>query len=59
MNNKENKNMERITGLDEDGAVGTTAPGPSVPEEEIQGELSNADKIKSDLKVLHCFISKK
>ena len=26
---------EKITGLDEDGAVGTTAPGPSVPEEEI------------------------
>ena len=33
--------QERITGLDEDGAAGTTAPRPSVPEEEIQDEIYN------------------
>ena len=33
--------QERITGLVEDGAVGTTAPGPNVPEMEIQDEFSN------------------
>ena len=33
---------ERITSLDKDGAVGTTAPGPNFPEEEIQDEISNA-----------------
>ena len=35
--------QERIASLDEDGAVGTTAPGPNVPEEEIQDKISNAE----------------
>ena len=33
--------QERILGLEEDRVVGTTAPGPRVPEEEIQDEISN------------------
>ena len=35
--------QERITGLDEGRAVGTTAPEPSIPEEEIQDESTNAE----------------
>ena len=35
--------QERITSLDEFGAVGTTAPGPNVPKEEIHGEISNSE----------------
>ena len=31
---------ERIPGLDKDGAVGTTVPGPRVTEEEIHDEFS-------------------
>ena len=34
MNLETVKPQERITGLDKDGAVSTTAPGPSVTEEE-------------------------
>ena len=34
--------QERIPALDKDGAVGTTAPGPSVPKEGIQDEISSA-----------------
>ena len=36
--------QERITGLNKDGAVGTTAPGPSVPEKEIQYDFFNAER---------------
>ena len=35
--------QERITSLDKDGAVGTTAPGPKVPEDEIQDKISSTD----------------
>ena len=35
--------QERIASLDEDGAVGTTAPGPNVSEVEIQDEFSNTE----------------
>ena len=35
--------QERITSLDEDGAFGTTAPGPNVPMQEIQEEISNKE----------------
>ena len=50
MNNIENKNVEtveareRITDLYKDGAVDNIAPGPSVPEEEIQDEISNTER---------------
>ena len=49
MNNIEIMNVEtaepqeRIASLDEDGAVGTTAPGPNVSEVEIQDEFSNTE----------------
>ena len=36
--------QERIAGLVEDGAIGTTAPGPNVPEMEIQDEFSNTER---------------
>ena len=36
--------QERIASLDEDGAVGTTAPGPNVPEEEIKYKISNTER---------------
>ena len=43
MNLETAKPQERITSLDKDGAVGTTAPGPNVPKEEIHGEISNSE----------------
>ena len=35
--------QERIDDLVKDGAVGTTAPDPNVPEQEIQDEFSNTE----------------
>ena len=35
--------QERIANLVKDGAVGTTAPDPNVPEQEIQDEFSNTE----------------
>ena len=35
--------QERITSLDKDRAVGTTASGPNISEEEIQDEIYKAE----------------
>ena len=43
MNVETDEPQERIASLDENGAVGTTAPGPNVPEVEIQDEFSNTE----------------
>ena len=43
MNMETAEPQERITSLNEDGAVGTTAPGPNVPKEEIQDKISKAE----------------
>ena len=36
--------QERITSLHKDGAVGTTAPGPNIPDEEILDKIFNAER---------------
>ena len=43
MNMETAEPQERIASLVEDGAVGTTAPGPNVPKVEIQDEFSNTE----------------
>ena len=50
MNTVENKKVktvetqEKITRLDEDGEVDTTAPGPNVPKVEIQVKIPIAER---------------